>query len=134
MFFLIIPCITSCNESFKKYKNEVDASYLLVQNVKVNNYLFIKSSIGLELKNIALNDEILKFNVNKLYKILLNFDLGNIEFAEYLPNSPHKVDVIIHLKNKGEQKKYRIVVKFEKYLEIGKIYNFNLFQSEDQIF
>lgn len=120
-----------CNNRFVKYRPQIKISKTLIERIKQNDVLSIKKMIGVELEDIGINYEILAFRVKKIQTLLDQYGIAKerkYKYVEYSKIDPLLVEVIIPIlkSKKNEKKNPQIIVSFAKYIEEGKILDFDL--------
>jgi hypothetical protein len=125
---LLIGCSSGTNQ--RKYVVQLNTIDTLIEHFRHNDYLAVKRMIGTDLDNIAMNEEILIFRVNKMHHYLTFNKVANkkaYEFVEYSKNDPLLVDIVIPLhSSKKIPSKIILTVFFAKYIDKNKILDFRI--------
>jgi hypothetical protein len=127
--------LLACSNKFSKYKAEVATTKILLNHIVNEDTAAIKKMLGVNHEEIGLSD--LEINsliesINITLKQNNKNSFPEFKFREYPKDSPNLVDVIVPLKyaEGGEEKiDDYIIVSFVKYIEKGKVFNFDIVKS-----
>lgn len=128
MVIVFLFVSAECTMRSSKYKQQEAVTQKLLKLIRERNLSAIKSLYGIDTKSIGLDDDGIISTIdaiNRTIKRTSKVKLNYYQYNEYPPNSPKLVDIIIPLSNVDGCEEY-IKVSFVKYIEKGKIYNFDL--------
>lgn len=121
--------LNSCSSQNTKYKEQYDTCRKLFGYIDKYDTVSIRNIVGINPEEIGSSYSKLFSTAAIIREYLIpngKFENYKIKYQEYPENSYRLVDIIINLEKQTNGVPFKVKVEFVKYIEKGKILDFNM--------